>query len=125
MSATHPAVTVNLTGKLSTSAQIDAWVGDLSHDERDTVTLLLTYFPTPPTADDIRKRAGSLARIAERWVQRMGLPPQTPVLIDAPGFLVTSLARHLQAVCLKPVFAVTERDLVNRTDILRFVEYVG
>ncbi|CAB4162706.1 hypothetical protein UFOVP783_100 [uncultured Caudovirales phage] len=123
--ATHPIVTCNLTGKLSTSPQIDAWVGDLDQAERDSVTLFLTYFPETPTADEIRKRAKNLAGIAERWVQRMGLPPETPVLIDAPGFLVATLARRLMAVGLKPVFAVLERNYLDNTDTLRFVEYVG
>jgi len=123
--ATHPTVTVNLTGKLSTSAQIDAWVGDLDQDERDTVRILLNYFPETPTADEIRKRAKRLASVAEGWVQRMELPLGTPVLIDAPGFLVATLARRLQAVGLKPVFAVVERNYLDNTDTLRFVEYVG
>ena len=123
--ATHPTVTVNLTGKLSTSAQIDAWVGDLDQDERDTVRILLNYFPETPTADEIRKRAKRLASVAEGWVQRMELPLGTPVLIDGPPFLIPALARQIVSVGLKPVFAVVERDMLQGTDTLRFVEYVG
>lgn len=122
--ATHPTVTCNLTGKLSTSPQIDAWVGDLNQNERDTVTLLLTYFPDTPTPEEIRKRAKHLAGIAERWVQRMDLPLGTPVLIDGPPFLLPALAHRIVSVGLKPVFAVLERNYLDNTDTLRFVDYV-
>lgn len=125
-SATHPTVTCNLTGKLSTSPQIDAWVGDLNQEERDTVTALLTAFEAPPTPTEIRLRAGRLAQVALGWVQRMDLPPETPVLIEGPDFLIPALARRIISVGLKPVFAVYERDTLTTledADTIRFVEY--
>ncbi len=108
---------VNLTQHLATPEQVAAGVIDLPPAEREALTALLT-FDALPTRQEIEERAADIAELAAY----NGLsgddddsPPASAAMIGGAPYLMPSLEKALQAVCITPLYAFSVRESVEQT----------
>ena len=107
-------LTLNLTQHAATPEQFTAFVMALDTPEQTAEVAALLTVDELPSPEEVRARAWKLANIAQAWVHRHDLPVGTQVMIGGAPWLMTALARRLEALGLKPVFAFSKRESADQ-----------
>lgn len=98
-------IIINLTQHAATAAQLEA--GVIEPVSREAVSALLT-FVGPPTANDIRQRADSLAMLAAE-------SGADAAMIGGAGYLMPALEAALRQRSIRPLHAFSAR--VSRDEV--------
>ena len=118
--------TLNLTQHKATKDQLAAGVVDLTDNRRMELSAFLT-FHTPPSAEDIRKRAHAIAGIATQ------IAPRCYVMIGGAPFFMSALEKALTQWGHTPVYAFSRRESVEaaqsdgsvrKTNVFKHVGFV-
>jgi hypothetical protein len=109
---------MNLTQHKATPEQKDAGVFDLSPEEREHLSTLLT-FEEPPTLQEMETRATAVCRLAEQAFGEEGgdmlATGEAATMIGGAPFFMSTLERALGLGGFNPCYAFSRRESVEQT----------